>query len=85
MNLARVSATGQVTIPYEIRRALNIKEGDKLLFMRRENGDVLLNNSSLDAIEQAQAAFVGCEFSEEDILAEVMRMRYGEEPHAGNV
>ena len=83
MNLARVSANGQVTIPFEIRRALNIKEGDKLLFLRRENGEVMVNNSSLEAIERAQAAVAGCDFSEEDILAEVMRLRYGEEPPCG--
>ncbi|MDR1487091.1 MAG: AbrB/MazE/SpoVT family DNA-binding domain-containing protein, partial [Deltaproteobacteria bacterium] len=32
MNLARVSANGQITVPVEIRRALRLKEGDKVLF-----------------------------------------------------
>lgn len=29
MNLARVSANGQITVPVEIRRALKLREGDK--------------------------------------------------------
>lgn len=29
MNLAKVSGNGQITVPVEIRRRLNIKEGDK--------------------------------------------------------
>ena len=35
MNLAKVSANGQVTVPVEIRRRLQLKEGDKLLFIER--------------------------------------------------
>jgi AbrB family looped-hinge helix DNA binding protein len=30
--LAAISRKGQVTVPAEIRRALNLKEGDKLVF-----------------------------------------------------
>jgi AbrB family looped-hinge helix DNA binding protein len=32
MALARVTTKGQVTIPADIRKALNIEEGDQLLF-----------------------------------------------------
>ena len=34
MNLAKLSANGQITVPVEIRRALGLKEGDKVLFIR---------------------------------------------------
>jgi AbrB family looped-hinge helix DNA binding protein len=78
MNLARVSSNGQITVPVEIRRFLKVKEGDKLLFMRKDNGEVVVNNSSLLALQEAQDAVEGADFSEEEILAEVMKIRYGE-------
>ena len=78
MNLARVSANGQITVPVEIRRLLKLKEGDKMLFVRKDNGDVVVNNSSLLALQEAQNAVEGSDFSEEEILAEVMKIRYGE-------
>ena len=30
MNLAKISANGQITVPIEIRRLLNLKSGDKI-------------------------------------------------------
>jgi antitoxin PrlF len=39
MALARVSAKGQVTIPAEVREALEIGEGDDLLFEVVEAGE----------------------------------------------
>ena len=59
MNLAKVSANGQVTVPIEIRRKLNLKEGDKILFFERSNGEVVINNASATAIVNAQRAFDG--------------------------
>ena len=35
MNIARVSANGQITVPVEIRRLLKLKEGDKVLFLQK--------------------------------------------------
>jgi AbrB family looped-hinge helix DNA binding protein len=78
MNLARVSANGQITVPVEIRRALKLKEGDKMLFFQKENGEIVVNNTSLVAIGEAQRAVAGAEYSEEEILADVMRLRYGD-------
>ena len=78
MNVARISASGQITVPVEIRRLLKLKEGDKLLFFQKENGEVIVNNFSLDAVQEAQNSVSGSDFSEEEILAEVMRLRYGE-------
>ena len=78
MNLARVSANGQITVPVEIRRALNLKEGDKMLFFQKENGEIVVNNTSLVAIQEAQASVAGSNYSEEEILADIMKARYGE-------
>jgi len=79
VNLARVSANGQITVPVEIRRALRLKEGDKILFYQRENGEILINNTSLVAIQEAQEAVAGSNYSEDEILADVMQLRYGEQ------
>ena len=78
MNLARVSANGQITVPVEIRRALKLKEGDKMLFFMKENGEIVVNNTSLVAIEEAQRAVSGSVYSEEEILEDVMQLRYGD-------
>ena len=82
MNLAKVSANGQVTVPVEIRRKLNLKEGDKILFFERNDGEVGINNASATAIINAQKAFAGTakEFgvnSEEDVQRLVNEIRYG--------
>jgi len=53
MNLAKVSANGQVTVPVEIRRKLNLKKGDKIIFFERKNGEVVINNASATAIINA--------------------------------
>ena len=76
MNLARVSSNGQITVPVEIRRKLNIKEGDKIIFLENSNGEIILQNSSKIAIREAQAALKDIKVSEEDILQEVMELRY---------
>ena len=76
MNLARVSSNGQITVPVEIRRKLAIKEGDKVMFFEI-NGEIVLKNSSLLAIREAQAALSDINVSEDDILNDVMELRYG--------
>ena len=58
MNLAKVSANGQVTIPVEIRRRLQLKEGDKILFIERK-GEIVITNASATIIAQAQDVFAG--------------------------
>ena len=86
MNLAKVSANGQVTVPVEIRRKLNLKEGDKILFFERSDGEVVINNASATAIINAQKAFEGAatDFgvsSENDVQGLIDDARYGERNH----
>ena len=82
MNLARVSANGQITVPAEIRRLLGIKSGDKILFFQNPNGEIVINNASAQAIYKAQKAFegvaeqIGVE-NEDDVQALVNEIRYG--------
>jgi antitoxin PrlF len=58
MDLARVSSKGQITIPIEIRNKLNLKEGDKVLFLE-ENGKIVLANSSFIALRDMQEEMKG--------------------------
>jgi AbrB family looped-hinge helix DNA binding protein len=58
MELAKVTTSGQITIPIQIRRKLGIKEGDKVMFLD-EGGKVVLLNSSQIAMEKLQSAMAG--------------------------
>ena len=84
MNLAKISANGQITVPAEIRRLLGLKSGDKILFFQKPNGEVVINNASAQAIYKAQKAFEGVAeqmgvYNEDDVQALVDEVRYGKE------
>jgi antitoxin PrlF len=77
MNLAKVSSNGQITVPVEIRRKLKIKEGDKIVFLEKSGGEIVLQNSSVFAVRQAQSELKEINRSEDEILEDVMEIRYG--------
>lgn len=58
MELAKITSKGQITIPVEIRRKLGLKDGDKVLFVE-EGNKIIIMNSSLLALHEAQEAFKG--------------------------
>ena len=58
MELAKITSKGQITLPVELRRKLNLKEGGKVAFIESKNGYTLINPLML-AIENAQKAFKG--------------------------
>ncbi len=75
MNLAKVSANGQITVPVEIRRQLGLKSGDKILFFQKQNGEIVVSNASAAAIAgAAEAMNISCE---DDVQALVNETRYG--------
>jgi len=47
MEMAKVTSKGQITIPISIRRRLSINEGDKLLFIDRPDGVMMVNPDML--------------------------------------
>jgi len=88
MDLSTVTTNGQVTIPADVRRHLGIKPGNKVLFFQRKNGDIVIENATLGAIREAQAAFEGAAerlgySGPDDVLDAVMQTRYGN-PHDEN-
>lgn len=85
MNLAKISANGQITLPVEIRRLLGLRSGDKVLFFQKPDGEITLSNASGSAIRKAQAAFAGAAEemgvrNEDDVQALVDEVRYGRKP-----
>lgn len=80
MNLAKLSANGQITVPVEVRRRLRLVPGDKVLFIEKPNGEVVVANAALSALVDAQQAFAGAadDFGvtdEEDVQALVDEVR----------
>jgi len=43
MEVAKVTSKGQITIPISIRRKLDINEGDKVLFIYKPDGVMMVN------------------------------------------
>jgi antitoxin PrlF len=90
MELAKITTKGQITIPIHIRKKLNLKDGDKVIFIE-ENGRVVMENSTKVALREIQEAFegeaerVGLE-TEEDVvdLVKQVRREMWEECHADN-
>lgn len=48
MSISTLTSKGQTTIPIEIRDFLNLNAGDKLEFIKQENGRVLLVPATVD-------------------------------------
>lgn len=85
LNLAKVSANGQITLPVDVRRRMGIKSGDKVLLLEKADGELVLrsaSNQALEAMLEAQAALAGVAEemglrTEEDVQALVDEVRHG--------
>ena len=49
MDLAKVSAKGQITIPVDVRKKLNIRAGDKVMFVE-QNGSMTMINATMTCL-----------------------------------
>lgn len=90
MELAKITSKGQITIPIQIRKMLNLKDGDKVVFMT-DGGKVIMENSTRLAIKEAQEAFEGLAEelglkSEDDVvnLVKEVRKELWEKKHENN-
>jgi AbrB family looped-hinge helix DNA binding protein len=45
MEMAKITSKGQITIPQEIRKKMDLKKGDKIIFFE-ENGKFYFQNSN---------------------------------------
>ena len=83
MNLVRLSANGQITVPAEIRKLLGLKSGDKILLFQNKAGEIVLDNASANALYKAQNAMEGVAerlgvHDEDDVQKLVDEVRYGD-------
>ena len=58
MELAKITAKGQITIPVQVRKMLGVKDGDKVVFWNDGN-KIIIENSSRLALREVQEAFAG--------------------------
>lgn len=92
MELAKVMSKGQVTIPINIRRKLNLKEGDKVLFVEQD-GNIIVMNSAMVALQEIQESFEGeaerlglkAEDDVVDLVNEIRREKSREKSNENNV
>jgi AbrB family looped-hinge helix DNA binding protein len=58
MEVAKITSKGQVTIPRAIRIKMDLKKGDKILFLE-ENGKYFLQNSASITLKRIQDIMKG--------------------------
>ena len=59
MLYSTVSSQGQVTIPVVIRKALDIKEGDKVVFESNRDGNVFIKRAeSIEAVSDRISSYI---------------------------
>ena len=90
MELAKLTCKGQITLPINIRRQLNLQDGGKVAFIEKDGTYTIVNPVSL-AIKELQKDFEGeaerlGPKSEEDVVALVKEVRKDrwEKNHANN-
>jgi len=80
MDVATISANGQITLPVGVRKRLQLGPGDQVVFVENEQGDLVVVRPSVAALLEAQRAFRGAAQeagidSEEDLDAMVADQR----------
>jgi len=50
--LAKITSKGQITLPVEIRRSLGVKTGDKIRFVKQENGIGVVRDTDENPFEK---------------------------------
>jgi AbrB family looped-hinge helix DNA binding protein len=79
MELAKMTSRGQITIPVQTRKKLNLKEGDKVFFIE-EKGKIYIQNASQVALKTFQDEMEGEAVkagftSEEDVVHYIKNLR----------
>ena len=80
MDIATISANGQITLPADVRKRLQLVPGDKVVFIENEQGDTVVVRPAVAELLEAQRAFRGAAEeagmrSEDDVQALVDEVR----------
>ncbi|WIY83841.1 AbrB/MazE/SpoVT family DNA-binding domain-containing protein [Propionimicrobium sp. PCR01-08-3] len=81
MDVATISANGQITLPVDVRKRLQLVPGDKVVFVENEQGDIVVVRPAVAALLEAQRAFRGAAaqaglHDDDDVQALVDEVRY---------
>jgi AbrB family looped-hinge helix DNA binding protein len=84
METVKISARGQITIPYAIRARMNLKGGDTIAFVE-DGGKVYVLNTALPALRAIQQKMKGKGESAgfntpDDVTAYIRNMRKQNQP-----
>ena len=79
MEVAKITARGQITLPMHIRRKLGVREGDKVMFIEHQ-GRIVVANAAKIAFANLREGFEGEAErlglqSEQDVVALVNEVR----------
>ena len=69
MEVAKVTSKGQITIPISIRRKLEINEGDKVLFMYKPDGVMMVNPNTFQGVDASELVDTEVEAAEAPVKA----------------
>lgn len=80
LEVTKISSKGQITVPIELRKKLNLVAGGKLAFIEGDDGKIYVANSSMLALRTAQASFSGAAKkaginNENDLIAVIKETR----------
>lgn len=80
IGMARITAKGQITLPAAVRDAVEVRNGDDILFIRDNDGRIRVSSSELEAILRTQIALEGAAdeagiSSEDDLLQLISQVR----------
>ena len=59
LGVSRITVKGQVTIPQEFRAKLKLNAGDRVVFIENKEGDIVIKNAALVALENVSKGFEG--------------------------
>lgn len=80
IGMAKITAKGQITLPAAVRDAVEVRNGDDILFIRDNDGRIRVSSSELEAILRIQIALEGAAdeagiSSEDDLLQLISQVR----------
>ena len=71
--VAKITSKGQITIPVEIRQALGVKPGDKLIFERTAEGVKVTRQNDKDPFEKMRGIGTGIPELDNGTIDDIVR------------